>query len=233
MITAGQVVVRAANVLSDVAYATWSETSLVKMCMEGVRDLSRVLPVFLVEKRDRYSTFQHNDDPVANILDASFLDAVRVEYPIGQDPPNYLKRLNRDEALFQNEGYYDVIAIGEDKYIVISDAATGATSDWFRIWYRATGTVLPEATTTEIGIPDHYTDLLVQYIYWRAMAWLAADEAANPTSSSSLLMSQLNQIARDARRDYERMVKLALEGQSGQSAVTVWREVDQVSGYIY
>ena len=213
--------------IGDPQNAQWSEADIEQWCRDAIADYSQHFKE-TANTTIAAATGDHEYD-----LPARLADVVSVEYPDGQDPKEFLERRNYLHPDFWgNEGYYDVVKRDDDtdpaELWVSTDVVTGNdiiveyTADYDH-------TI---ALTASLTIPDAHHHLLRNYVIWRALVQLKAIEEANPTSSSSLLMSQYAINVDRARRAYVDAIAKAVFAAS-KSAVISWADQDQATGRIY
>jgi hypothetical protein len=218
MSTLANIADEAQNVLSDSAAATWSQATVEEWINAAIRDYSNHFPR-LVETTQSTTADDRTYD-----LPADFQTMVKVEYPDGQDPPEYLSRLSYKHPQFwQGDYWYDVVF--KDN---VADAAEfwmskkPAASETIRWHYLATHdfTLASGGTVT---VPEQHENLLIAFVVWKAHQELLMAEQQSPTSNSSLLMGQLANNADRAKRAYFQAVAQALRGREGTSAQLAWR----------
>jgi hypothetical protein len=152
---------------------------------------------------------------------------MRVEYPEGQDPPKYAQRrpYGNNEFFLHADSYDFIQTKGESAGILfLSDPTQDST---------ATITALRtfDETATELDIPAKHEPILIARVRWQARQFQADGELLAPTSNSSLLMAQMEQNAKSARKDYYQMLYNAVLTESGGSVSVRW-EMDKY-GQVY
>ena len=148
-----------------------------------------------------------------------FSEIIRVEYPIAQDPPVYLVRRDYgSEAFWKHGDSYDYQHIkGEEEgELFISDPTQGGL-----LTMHGRRSYNENATTIEV--PNMHHPVLVARVKWQARQHQADGEMQDPTSNSSLLMAQMEQNAKSARRDYFSLLYAAIANESGKSRRGRWR----------
>jgi hypothetical protein len=187
--------------LADSTETFWAQATIEGWVNEGLADISRFTC------RIQSTTIACTDGVRKYELPAYFRRVVSVEYPAGETDPVYLERRSYiNEPFWSDEGLYDIIDrrdAGNLAEVWISD--TPSTGQSIIVEYHSTHESALDSGDTVTLLP-HFHPLLVQYVYWRAHAERAAHEATDPTSSSSLLMAQLDQIAARAWDKYREMV---------------------------
>lgn len=166
------------------------------------------------------------DVSVGSIADGTYSYAVsermgnilQVEYPLSQDPPEYLTRraYDSDDFWLHADSYDFIHTKGEDASILYLSDPSQATT--------ATITALRsfDETATAIEVPTKHEPILIARVRWSARQYAADAEMLAPTSNSSLLMAQMEQNAKSARGSYFKLLLSALMAASGESVVVKW-----------
>lgn len=137
--SAYEMVVDAMVMLADTAGSVWSQANVEKWLMDAIRDYSSHF------SRDLTALADCVADQKEYALPDMFKTILRIEYPVGQDPPEYLQRLSYLNPQFPLDTcYYDIIesAADSDATLVLSDAPD--SGDQIEISYTA----------------DHYADVV-------------------------------------------------------------------------
>jgi hypothetical protein len=203
--------------LADAGNATFSAADIELWCRDAIGDYAQH---FRIRKSASVAMAAGDHDYTLNVDD--FLDVLTVEYPTGQDPPRYLKRryFLRDD-FYRSGGFYDIDPNRDETSgptLYLSDSPAAGQSA--RILYSAR-LEPPALTTGVVPVPEEHEPLLRSYVVWRALKQLQHAEEAAPTSSSSLLMSQLAQNADRARRAYIDSLARAVFSQA-RSRIVSW-----------
>jgi hypothetical protein len=213
--------------LADSGNAVWAAADITQWCRDAIADYSQHF------KETASTTINAATNDHEYDLPARLVDVISVEYPDGEDPKEFLDRRNYNHPSFWSEqGYYDVVKRDNDtdpaELWVSEDVTTGND---IIVEYTADHdhTI---ATGANLTVPDEHHHLLRNYVIWRGLLQLKAIEEASPTSSSSLLMSQLAINVDRARRAYVDAIAKALFATS-KSAVISWQDQDQAAERIY
>jgi hypothetical protein len=199
MTTRAQLADRAQNVISDAGAAKWSQAIIEEWVQDALRDYSRSFP------RVQHITVETFAATRVYAISGDFFGILSFEYPILEDPPHYIQRFDSQDPAFYEGDYYDLIYMLSVPVIILSQPQDDQ-SFTCHIYTTHVAATSPAVLT----VPGGHEDILIQYIVWRAMSERKALQAHTPTSNSSLLMAQLNQLEKDARRIYERMLNQAL-----------------------
>jgi hypothetical protein len=213
--------------LNDRSNAIFNVEDIEQWCRDAIADYS--LHFHTAES----TTIDCADNTRQYDLPLRLLDIISVEYPKGQDPPQFLQKrpVNHPEFWYE-DGYYDIryhnSHTAADVLLISTKPSTGHDIEvnWIGMYDN---TMLP---STAITVPGKHQHILRQYVNWRAVVKLKAAEEANPTSNSSLLMSQLAINVDRARRAYTDALAKALFAIS-KSAVVSWAGQDESSKRIY
>lgn len=106
-----------------------------------------------------------------------------------------------------------------------------AASETIRVNYLGHH-ALPTLGTDTITVPDHHQHITRNYVLWRAALQIKSAEEVDPTSNSSLLMSQLAVNADRLRRAYVDSLAKALYAISRSRPVS-WQGQSHESSRIY
>ena len=213
--------------LADSGNATWSAADVEQWCRDAIADYSLHFP--RIKQQD--ITTSLNDRQYD--LNADFRTVLEVEYPQGEDPPEFLKpRSQYHPSFWTEDGFYSVYHHHDDAdpdELLISTKP--AASETIRVKYQTVhdNTIL---TSAAITVPDEHHHILRNYVLWRAALQLKATEEASPTSNSSLLMSQLAINVDRARRSYVDSLAKAVYADS-KSAVVSWKDQSEETTRIY
>lgn len=217
---------RVQGIVDDETATEWSQALVEEWCVEGIRDYNQHFPRVLS------TTINATTDVRFYDLPSDFRRVVTVEYPEGEDPPQYLERRSRTGGMFWGRtGYFDVIErndAGNASELVISEKPT--TGEDIAVIYVGDHDLAPSPTDT-ITMPARHEGLIVEFVIWRAWLELLAGEQQSPTSNSSLLMSQYSSNADRAKRSYVESLARALRGVEGRSARATWK-LDKWDGRI-
>lgn len=226
MTTLAQLANRVQGVVNDETAAEWTQALVEEWCVEGIRDYNQHFP------RVRSSTINATDDVRFYDLPADFRRMVSVEYPTGEDPPEYLTQRSRLGGMFWGRtGYYDVIErndASEPSELVLSEKP--ATGEDIEVTYVGDHDLSPSPNDT-ITMPARHEGIIVEFVIWRAWLELLAGEQKSPTSNSSLLMSQYSSNADRAKRSYVESLARGLRANEGESRRATWK-LDKYDGRI-
>ena len=198
-----------------------TEATVQAWVWEAVQDYS------VYFSRTSETTIACADGEHSHDLPNDFQDMVLVEYPDGEDPPEYLVRMSRKRSAFwEREDCYDVEPSDQtnDVDAVLWISAEAETGETIRITYRRhyydlTGVDDPE---TLIYVPEPHHPILVQYVVWRAQLERYNWEIKSP-DPTNVILAQLSDAARRTRATYEGMIDRA-QAQGSRSLISEpWR----------
>ncbi len=224
-----QLVDRTQIQIGDSGAAVWTEAVVIDWLKDAIRDYSLHFPRRVAYLFTANTSTEYSDD-----LDPGTREIITVEHPTGESPPRYLKQLAHTHPDFYNGDYYDYTHLGTEAdplasvWLWLSNPQDGEDVEVWALADQATSyTVLGD----NIGIPEKHQPILMQFVYWKATLELLAQEQQAPTSNSSLLMSQINQNARDAKNRYDGMIRNALASTESRSRFVNWQGYD--TGRVY
>jgi hypothetical protein len=204
--------------LSDSGNATWTAADIEQWSRDAIADYSLHFPRTLTQ------TISTSADIRTYDLEAGFIEILTVEYPAGQDPPEYLARRPHDHPQFWvDSGYFDIVERDDDtdtNELWMSDKPSASES--ISVLYHAIHLMDAADLTTadNLTVRERHHHILRKYVVWQALMALKAAEEANPTSNSSLLMSQLAINTDRARRAYVDSLAKAVFSHSKSAAVS-------------
>jgi hypothetical protein len=218
MMTRGDVVDLIELALADSGNATFAEATVQDWLEEAIRAYSVHFPVITT------ATLNCSADTHAYTLAEGTMGIVKVEYPKGEDPPEYLNPRSRKSAGFwDREGYYDAELDGQgDGALYISEDPD--EDDQIEVTYLAMHTTSFSGDSSYVTVPEEHVPILVAYCVWKGTRELLLTEQQNPDTTIHLIydMTRQAQAAWDAYND---LIKQALAS-AGRSAVTTGWAMD-------
>ena len=211
--------------LSDSSNVTWLAVDIEQWCRDGIADYSTHFPRVTSQTIAAADVYQYD-------LNDDFIDAISVEYPQGETPPVFLEHKSRfDDAFYGRSGYYDIIHMDSSSASqLVTSEKLGSGSNIF-VYYRASHdiNILIGGALT---VNDNHIHILRNYVIWRADVQLKANEEADPTSNSSLLMSQYAVNVDRARRAYVDSLAKAVFAHSRSGRIS-WKDQTDETTRIY
>lgn len=155
-------------------------------------------------------------------------DVLEVEYPTGQDPEEYLARVNMtDPAVDNGEDVYCLLPIADTTASTADDDAgsikfgpTVATGEFARITYTADHAT-PTTDTSQITVPPRHWEALIAYCEFRSHWHLETLEAVSMTTVT-LALAQLSDDARRAWNRYKEVIDRIRYTHAGQMRWVDW-----------
>jgi hypothetical protein len=209
---------KAQNAISDSGASTWSQSLVEEWCVEAIRDYSQHFP------RRINTTINTSADDRKYDLPADFRGIVSVEYPTGEDPPEYLEhRSYTEDGFWERDSYFDIIIradVADVAELWISEKPSA--SETITVEYIGDHDLSLSSGDT-ITVPERHEHILIEFVIWRAWVELQGAEQQSPTSNSSLLMSQYASNADRAKRSYVEALARGLRSQEGKSVRMKWK----------
>jgi hypothetical protein len=194
---------------------TFSDLQINQWINDAIADYSVHFP------RTLDKTIDCSDGVHSYDLPTNFIAVTRVEYPTGEEPPDYLVRRAHTQANYwQQTGHYDIIHRHDQSdasELWISESPSAGEN--IAIQYLGVHAYLDDGTDT-CTIPDRHLELVVLFVRWAAYQELASTESADP-DPTSLGMGTLELNAYRAKREYRTKLNDWKEAESG-SATAPW-----------
>ena len=182
--------------LGDNANAIWTTTDIKQWCRDAIADYSYHFPRTVSQTHTAAASYEYD-------LDNGFIDIISVEYPSGLTIPAFLQRKDRlSDDFYGRSGFYDVIKKGSSAAnLLVTSQNIGVSGESIITLSLSThdNTIALLGTLT---IPIDHLHIIRNYVLWQAAVQLMLIEEANPTSNSSLLMSQYAINVDRSRRAY-------------------------------
>ncbi|HEX9091032.1 MAG TPA: hypothetical protein VF831_06050 [Anaerolineales bacterium] len=144
-------------------------------------------------------------------MPAGFREIISVEYPISQQPPEYLVRKNHlDPDFYDQAGFYDIdydFSTGSGYLCYVSGGS--AASAHIKVQYLAMHeTDLDDNSADLITVPDQFENILIAYFIMRAWRERLGFVMRDPTTHSNIVY-QLTDMVRKAELNYKELVDAA------------------------
>jgi hypothetical protein len=208
--------------LGDADAATWSRTAImIPWCKEAIRTFPILRPM-----RDDHT----NGGSVVYsfALPDDFREVISVEYPISQQPPEYLVRKNRlDPDFYDETGFYDIdhdYATGKGWLMYVS-GGLAASAHIYTQYLANHDTNMTDSAECLITVPDEYEAILITNVMCRAYRERLGYTMRDPTAHTNLVY-QLTEMVRKIEEQYEKMVTDA-HHQLTNSIVSAHKTVDK------
>lgn len=189
--------------------------------MEAIRDYS------VHFHRTRDETINTSDGTQEYTLSRDVLDVVLVEYPSGEDPPEYLARLPRtDPRFWASAGFYDIelshmVGSGNESTIWIStDGQTGEQIAYTYLAAYFDGSATPIADV-DVEVPDPHIPILIAFVEWKAASERLFDELQDPDRTIHLI-DGMRKTVETKRAHHDELIAAALPDQVRSGWVSRW-----------
>jgi hypothetical protein len=194
----------------------WSDLQVNQWINDAIAELSMHFP------RKSSGTITCSDDDRTYDLPFDFLGAVSVEYPTGEDPPEYLQRKPYTGPNFwDTDGCYDIMRRDDQSNlpeIWITDKPSSGEN--IELIYLCEHALLDDDSDTAT-ILDRHLELIVLFVRWCCYQELATEESADP-DPTSLSLGTLELNAFRAKREYRIKLK-QISAAEAESASATWR----------
>jgi hypothetical protein len=209
---------RTLDAIADPTGLVWTAAQVQEWLRDAIRDYAQFFPRQLETTITTTAGVRRYDLPTA--LQTILL----VEYPTGQDPPDYLALRPRSHSFFWNRsGYYDYRIVGDptaSPELFLSEVPVA--DETITVTYLA-----PHPANLDPGdditVPPGHEPILILFAIMMAWQHRLAREQQSPTSNSTLLLSQFATNADRARRNYVQALGRARIAAAGTSAQSTWR----------
>jgi len=217
-VLAGALLATIRTALGDEDEATWSDSRLLGFLNEAVREYSQHRP----RLGEATITTAAGEQTYALPWDAAGVISVR--YEAGDGASSIIYRLGYKNRRFDGGWVYDFLSrrdLTTAPLLVLGfDPGSGGT---LAVRYeRPHDSNLTAASA--VTVPGDHHHVLVGYVLFAAARQLQAREQANPTSSSSLLMSQLAANTRRLELAYLNALNRILTQRQGEGEIVSWEK---------
>lgn len=145
---------------------------------------------------------------------------LRVEYPYGKEPPQFLLRRSAlDGRGFLGENVYDV-HLGSSLTLVLALTPVGTETIGVQVSCDHPSLALEASETTA---PERHLELLILFVRLLALQELATTEALDP-SPTGVILSGLSTLLSRGREEYESRLEEYLLCESPGGEITRWVE---------
>lgn len=205
---------------------TFSDEQINQWINDAIADYSMHFPLTKTQTISCTANIRNYD------LATDFIFALKVEFPVGEDPPQYLYfREKTHPEFWQVNGYYfEEKEIGDNDLdiIYISQKPTAAQS--IKVTYHSRHAFLDNDDTDEVTVPEEHLELMILFVRWASYQELAATESASPDPTTTM-SSSLELNANWAEIAYHKMLSTDKESAS-TSAIIQW-EMDRYKQIYY
>ena len=217
--TLSSLIAEARNLISDLSGSPEiSDDVLTDFINQCIRDLSSKFPRII-----EYTVSTTLNTRIYD-LETVHKDIISVEYPTGEDPPEYLKRRAYTHPLFwQQDGFYDFIKTQDadsdnPPQIYISVKPPASKTITLKVTAEHNPLLDPGDSCT---VDDRHLSLIGLYVRWKVLQYLASAEELNPGALSGM-GKNLEESGKWAEASYYTALQLAIKADS-QSASMPWK----------
>lgn len=197
---------------------TWTDANLGQWIIDAIADYSVVFPQTEMEGIIECVAGQRSYPLASELTNPHSI--TRVEYPDGEDPPEYLGRRSvQDPRGFYGGPWYDVFGSPPATLVIGQEPSQGED---VVVTYEGDH-FYPSLDDDVLTVPDSHLEALVLFVCWKAVEHVLAEEEANP-DTASLLMTEYGEAVTRAERSYRAWVANA-ERQRVESAIVSWGEL--------
>jgi hypothetical protein len=195
--------------LADTGGSIWPQATVEYWVLDAIRDYS------VHFHRTTTDTLNCSDDTHQYDLPRDFIDAILLEYPTGEDPPQYLNRLPRtDPRFWASDDFYDLelwhqTGSGNESQLWISaNPSTGETITltYLAAYYDGAAGPVPDIV---VEVPDRHIPVLIAFVEWKAASERLFDELQDPDRTIHLIEG-MKRTVEEKRAAYDAMIAAAL-----------------------
>lgn len=219
MTTLLQLADRCQLALNDAGAGTWPQATVEAWVLDAIRDYSQYFP----RTKTATTTIAIDDAGHEFDLPADFLSMILVEFPTGQDPPQYLlRRARTHEAFWDYESYYDVEPSGDaDSAGTLYLSEEPANGESYALTYTAQHDTGLESGD-DITVREDHESILILYVIWQAFKERMATQEQDPDTTIHLLQ-QMVRAADQAEAEYRRALQRAESHRAEGGYTGPWR----------
>jgi len=197
--------------------ATWTDANLLQWIADAIADYSIVFPRTEMVATIECVGSQREYDLSADLVNAH--QVTRVEYPGGEDPPEYLERLSIRDKGFLGGACYDVWGDFPVTLWIGEEPGEGET---IVITYQGDH-FYPTDEDDVLTVPDGHIEGIVLFVVWKAAELLRAIESESP-QTTTLLLTQFDMMVYRADRAYRTWMR-EVSRHRAESAIVSWEDV--------
>jgi hypothetical protein len=206
--------------LADSGAGTWAQATIEGWANDVIREYTKH---FL---RTRETAIDCAADTHNYDLPADFVAILSVEYPKGEDPPEYLTRRDHlTTGFYDTDDYFDLQVTGDtNQATLIISAEPADDTDDIQVTYQAHHSS-ELASDDDITVPEAHLDIIIKGIVWRSLTERLATEEQNP-DTSLYLVKQYRLALLDAESIFRRAMREALETEPSGGYTRAWKVDD-------
>lgn len=212
---------RALRFVDNAAADVWSATYVYDKLGEATEDYCvHIPPIFKTDITTSADTRIYTLSDLARGI-------ISVEYPQGEDPPEYLEpRSYLHPKFWQEDGYFDFIDYIDDttteKQIYISEKP--AADETIRVYWTGRYNITnPPGAEDSIPVPEAHHHILLLYVYWHLTLHQLGQEMQAPSSTATVeILRQLSINAERAETAYRTAIKTAQTNAISSAPTVPW-----------
>ena len=203
----------------------WSNATLKAWIKDAVRDYSIHFPYKATLTDDaaddvyEYDFFEgtHDEEDLPVVF-----GVLEVEYPTGEDPPEYPTRVDHTDSHFFGDGesYYDIVLNPSlnNGEIWLSAPETGSS---FQVKYLTehSWTAVDTATDENTEVPGHHRPVIIQYVIWQCWRELMT---VTREEDDILKFEHIERQVTNASSRYAQMIEQIKGTRPSESKVIPW-----------
>ncbi len=196
--------------MGDEDASTWSRTDvIIPWAKEAILAFPILRPVQLKLSCPAYAS-RHGS--YALELPDDFRELVCVEYPVAQEPPCFLHRMNRlDPDFYEHDDHYDIDRNYVDgKGFILWTSKIVPVGEYVAINYLGNHkTDLTDSTESLLSVPDEYEHILIAYVAVKGYRERLGAYMQDPTAHTSII-NQMYEMVQHAEERYQKLVDEAV-----------------------
>jgi len=198
----------------------WTDVNLDQWILDAIGDYSVRFPRTDLEATIDCVADQREYDLSTELTNPHGI--LRVEYPSGEDPPEYLTRRSTEDGRgFWGGEHYDVW--GDPPQTLWIGEKPSADEDI--VVYYSGDHLYPADEDDVLSVPDDHLEGLILFVRWKAAEHLLGEEAADP-QTTTLLMTQYDMMVFRAERAYRVWMGDAEKRRKRRTSVVVsWGDI--------
>ncbi len=176
--------------LGDSDGSTWNRTTVIKpWAVQAILEF----PVLRPQHQDvTYISATYSQD-----ITSDFRELISVEYPLNQNPPEYLVRMNRlDPEFYGTDDHYDVDRNFEDNTgWILYTSRKMQVGDTLKINYLSNHkSDNTDDVSSYISVPDEYENILIANVVMRAYRERLGVYMQDPTTYINIIQQMVHMV---------------------------------------
>ena len=210
---------RCRRLIGDTSTIILTDLQIDEWINDAIRNISMHFPRVIT------TDLSTSDDVREYDLPLTFIAALSVEYPQGEDPPQYLERLAAtDPKFWLNEGYYDILdtqTSDTNNYPQIIISEKPEDSETIRIIHTAMHTDLSDPGD-ETTVEDRHIHLIPLFVRWQCWIEHSLTDGEDPDPLKGISgVYETNAVK--AEQAYYHTLNRALQSESHSAQSSAWK----------